>query len=68
LFHFTILENEQLKMINTVKKHNIGNLVVLPKTYGFVLTFSIASYIMLCNALQNVSKHSQFSCDSLKQE
>lgn len=65
---FAGLENEQLKMINILKKHHIGNLVVIPKTYGLVLTFSIASYIMVCHALQNISEPRQFSHDSLQQE
>lgn len=58
---FTGLENEQLKMINILKIHRIENFVVIPKTYGLVLTFFITSYIMVCNVLQNASKPRQFS-------
>lgn len=58
---FTGLENEQLKMINILKIHHIENFVVIPKTYGLVLTFFITSYIIVCNALQNASKLRQFS-------
>lgn len=65
---FSGLENEQFKMINILKKHRVGNLVGIPKTYGLVLTFSIASYVMVCNTLPNVSERRQFSHDSLKQE
>lgn len=48
---FAGLGNEQLKMINILKKHHIANLVVIPKTYGLVLTLHITSDIMVCNAL-----------------
>lgn len=65
---FTGLENEQLRMINILKKHHIGDLAVTPKTYGLVLTFFIPSYIMVYSALQNISEPRQFSHDSLKQE
>lgn len=58
---FTGLENEQLKMISILKKHHIENFLVIPKTYGMVLTFFITSYIMVCDALQNASKLRQFS-------
>lgn len=58
---FIGLENEQLKMINILKKHHIENFVVIPKTYGVVLTFFITSHIMVCDVLQNASKLRQFS-------
>lgn len=57
---FAGLENEQLKMINILKKHHIENFVVIPKTYGLVLTFSITSYITAHSALQNASSPGNF--------
>lgn len=47
-------------MIYILKKHHKGNLVVIPKIHGLVLTFSITFYIMVCNTLQNVYKPRQF--------
>lgn len=48
------------------KRHYTKNLAAIPKTYGVVLIFSITPSIMVCRALQNVSKHSKFFLNSLR--